>query len=72
MLQVQRDRQAVRAVPRVAPPAGGHVPRPQGPGRAVHALPGDQAGQRHRHQAGRRPREAVVRVALQARDVGES
>ena len=67
MLQMQRDRQALRAVPRLAPAARRHVPRPEGPGRALHALPGNQAGQRNGHPAGRRPREAVVRVSVQAR-----
>ena len=67
MLQMQRDRQALRALPRLAPETGRHVPRPEGPGRALHALPGDQAGQRDGSAAGRRPREAVLRVPLQAR-----
>ena len=67
MLQMQRDRQALRALPRLAPETGRHVPRPEGPGRALHALPGDQAGQRDGPAAGRRPREAVLRVPLPAR-----
>ena len=67
MLQMQRDRQALRALPRLAPEAGRHVPRPEGPGRALHALLGNQAGQRDGHPAGRGPREAVVRVSVQAR-----